>query len=413
MLNLVTRYRHISLFVLLLMISLTLVSLNRPANTIIQPTNILERGMLFVLQPFQSAASRVLQEVQGIWDNYITLVQLHKTNQELQRENAILVQQNTLYTEQILEYKRLKDTLIFLEERQFSTIPARVIGHAPGNQENIIIVDKGDVDNVQTSWPVITPDGIAGITISVAKHSTKVLLLIDPNCNVAALIQRSRDQGIVGGQSRDDAYLMKYVNRRAIIQEGVTYQITDMTLQELAGEGLPGYRITDHALLRLQEAGLTVDIILLLEELRHRLYLSQSSFFAAVESTMGKEQADWYKPLLLQHVRADMLAQLQQLHGQSFSDEGEFLHRLQYTIGLKRAGQFRDLILRYAKREETVVSSGLGGIFPKGLRVGTVAKAIKQEYGLFQDIEITPSVDFSKLEEVLIIPRDSEDKLTP
>lgn len=413
MLNLVTRYRHISLFILLLLISLTLVSLNRPATTFIQPTNILERGMLFVLQPFQSAASYVLQEIQRIRAEYFALVDLRKKNRELQRENAILIQQNTLYTEQILEYKRLKDTLVFLQERQFSTIPARVIGHAPGNQDNVIIVDKGYADDVQKSWPVITPDGIAGITISVAKHSTKVLLLIDPNCNVAALIQRSRDQGIVGGQSNDDAYLMKYVNRRAIIQEGVTYQITDMALQELAGEGLPGYRITDHALLRLQEAGLTADIILLLEELKHILYLSQSSFLVAVESIMGKEQADWYKPLLVQHVRADMLTQLQQLHGQSFSDEDEFLYRLQDTIGLKRVEQYRDLILRHAKREEVVVSSGLGGIFPKGLRVGTVAKVIKQEYGLFQDIEITPGVDFSKLEEVLIIPRDSEDNPTP
>jgi cell shape-determining protein MreC len=34
---------------------------------------------------------------------------------------------------------------------------------------------------------------------------------------------------------------------------------------------------------------------------------------------------------------------------------------------------------------------------------------MKQDYGLFQDIEVTPSVDFSKLEEVLIIRRDEQE----
>jgi rod shape-determining protein MreC len=412
MLNLVRRYQHISIFILLLLISLTLVSLNRPADTVIQPTNLLERGMLFLLRPFQATVSRFLQEIQGIWNNYIALVRLQEENRRLLRENSLLQTRNTLHVEQILEYKRLKDTLVFLEERQFSTIAARVIGHDPGNQDNTIIVDKGTDANVQQSWPVITQDGIAGITVSVSAHSAKVLLLTDPNCNVASLIQRTRDQGIVGGQAKTDAYLMKYVNRRAIIQEGITYQINTMVLQELANEGLPGYRITDHALLRLQEAGLGADTLLLLEELKHLLHVSQSSFLLAVETLLGKEQTDWYKPLLLQHAQADLLAKLSQLRGQTFSNRDEFILALQVAIGPERVERYQEQILRYAQAEEVVVSSGLGGIFPKGLRVGTVAKVIKQDYGLFQDIEITPSVDFSKLEEVLIIPRQS-DKGTP
>ena len=65
----------------------------------------------------------------------------------------------------------------------------------------------------------------------------------------------------------------------------------------------------------------------------------------------------------------------------------------------------KEQILQYAREEETVISSGLGELYPKGLLIGTVSKVIKDDYGLFQEIEITPSVDFSKLEEVLIIQR--------
>jgi rod shape-determining protein MreC len=52
---------------------------------------------------------------------------------------------------------------------------------------------------------------------------------------------------------------------------------------------------------------------------------------------------------------------------------------------------------------DTVITSGLGGIFPKGLIVGKVAQVKKKSYGLFQEVQVEPEVDFSKLEEVLII----------
>ena len=54
------------------------------------------------------------------------------------------------------------------------------------------------------------------------------------------------------------------------------------------------------------------------------------------------------------------------------------------------------------KSGDQVLSSGLGGIFPKGLVIGTVSSVIRKKQGLFQEIMLTPSSDFSKLEEVLI-----------
>lgn len=52
---------------------------------------------------------------------------------------------------------------------------------------------------------------------------------------------------------------------------------------------------------------------------------------------------------------------------------------------------------------DRIFSSGLGGIFPKGLMVGTVGQVVKKKQGLFQDIKIIPSADFFRLEEVLIL----------
>jgi rod shape-determining protein MreC len=51
---------------------------------------------------------------------------------------------------------------------------------------------------------------------------------------------------------------------------------------------------------------------------------------------------------------------------------------------------------------EVIVSSGLDQVFPKGLKIGTVLAVKKDHSRLFQDIIIQTSVDFDKLEEVLV-----------
>ena len=52
---------------------------------------------------------------------------------------------------------------------------------------------------------------------------------------------------------------------------------------------------------------------------------------------------------------------------------------------------------------DTVISSGIGGIFPKGIVLGIVKSVDKMDGGLFQKIGVSPSVNFDKLEEVLVL----------
>ncbi len=52
---------------------------------------------------------------------------------------------------------------------------------------------------------------------------------------------------------------------------------------------------------------------------------------------------------------------------------------------------------------DTVVSSGLDRLFPKGLRVGFVRQISKSQPGIFQGVEVQPFVDFARLEEVLLV----------
>ena len=55
---------------------------------------------------------------------------------------------------------------------------------------------------------------------------------------------------------------------------------------------------------------------------------------------------------------------------------------------------------------DTVITSGMGRVFPKGLPVGVVVDAANVPGDLFQDIRVRPKVDFSKIEEVLVILKE-------
>ncbi|MBM4297196.1 MAG: rod shape-determining protein MreC, partial [Deltaproteobacteria bacterium] len=67
------------------------------------------------------------------------------------------------------------------------------------------------------------------------------------------------------------------------------------------------------------------------------------------------------------------------------------------------------MVLKYMKRSEDVqvgdrlITSGLDGVFPKGMLAGTVIKVNKQSLGLFQTIEVQPAVQLAWVEEVLVV----------
>jgi len=54
-------------------------------------------------------------------------------------------------------------------------------------------------------------------------------------------------------------------------------------------------------------------------------------------------------------------------------------------------------------KKDIVVTSGDGGIFPKGLFIGYVVRVGLKDRGLFREVDILPFIKFSKLEDVLVI----------
>ena len=67
------------------------------------------------------------------------------------------------------------------------------------------------------------------------------------------------------------------------------------------------------------------------------------------------------------------------------------------------------LVMRYISQDQMVsvgdviLTSGLGGNFPKGLVIGQVVAVHQQDIEMFQKAQVRPTVDLSRLERVLVI----------
>ncbi|MFW5966390.1 MAG: rod shape-determining protein MreC [Persicimonas sp.] len=74
-------------------------------------------------------------------------------------------------------------------------------------------------------------------------------------------------------------------------------------------------------------------------------------------------------------------------------------------------GHERDYLARVAylnekdevRKGDVMVTGGKAGVFPRELVIGTVTSVESAERGLFQEVELEPAVDFSRLEEVFVI----------
>jgi rod shape-determining protein MreC len=79
---------------------------------------------------------------------------------------------------------------------------------------------------------------------------------------------------------------------------------------------------------------------------------------------------------------------------------------------VKGTGDITRCKLSYALRTDDLqegdilVTAGGPGFFPQGLRIGRVVNIQKKSHGLFLDAEVIPAVDFSRLDEVLVVLDD-------
>ena len=262
--------RMILIAVVILLVAVNVILLTITGKHTQAPSG-LGRTALIVVAPFQKQLTAFMQSVKDIWNHYFWLVSASRENQRLKQALGKRMQQLNACNEMGLANARLRHLLEFEPKVDHPMIAAQVVGKDPSPWSKTVIVDKGTREGVRQGAPVVVPEGIVGVVVESSGSYAKVLLLIDPNSAVDALVQKTRARGIVKGGGAD-------------------YCVFDYVLRK-------------HAI----------------------------------------------------------------------------------SVG------------------DTVVSSGLDGVFPKGLRVGRISEIVRLNAGIFQKVSVTPYVDFEILEEVFII----------
>jgi rod shape-determining protein MreC len=95
--------------------------------------------------------------------------------------------------------------------------------------------------------------------------------------------------------------------------------------------------------------------------------------------------------LIDRNAAAGALVERSRAGGVVVGGQGDPALRLQYLSNLADV-----------RKGDRIVSSGLDGIYPKGYTIGFV-ESVERGAGLYKEVSVRPAVDFSKLEEVLVV----------
>jgi rod shape-determining protein MreC len=224
-----------------------------------------------LVAPLQKAVTRTIRFSGATWREYFYLVSVSKENERLRRHLSLATERIHQCQETAHANERLRDLLNFKQNQPRLVLAAEVIGRDPSPWYKSVTIDKGAADGLRKGLPVVVPEGIVGQVTEVSLHFAKVLLMIDRNNAVDALVQGNRARGIIKGEPTGSCRF-DYVLRKHEIQPG-----------------------------------------------------------------------------------------------------------------------------------DIVISSGLDGVYPKGLRVGRVVSAEQPASGIFQEVRVQPFVDFERMEEILVL----------
>jgi len=173
------------------------------------------------LYPFQYAASYVARVAVDSWQFVLDVRNVYLDNQDYKD----LLDQYSGIELQLIEIRqensRLRDLLEFKDEVEFEVTPAQVIGRNPSTWFSDMVIGKGSDDGVEVDMPIVTNQGLVGKIVSVSPSYSKVQLLISPDSGISAIVQRTRDNGVLIGVSNPSGYTMiTRLDQKSDIRQG-------------------------------------------------------------------------------------------------------------------------------------------------------------------------------------------------
>ena len=153
--------------------------------------------------PFQRAAAKLSGGVASLWENYANIDAILEENKTLTEENAALRAQMVDYDKLKAENEAYKALTNIQEQHpEMSYTSSFVIGRDPLDSFWGFTLDRGTLDGVAVNDAVISDEGyLLGVVREADLTSCKVMTILHPSFNAAGVVSRTRENGILNGNT--------------------------------------------------------------------------------------------------------------------------------------------------------------------------------------------------------------------
>ncbi|MGV3756984.1 MAG: rod shape-determining protein MreC [Verrucomicrobiota bacterium] len=124
----------------------------------------------------------------------VLLNQMEQLRQENEQLRVLQMQSEAMK----LENDRLRQMFQMKPQKDWKPRLAKVVGRDPANWWQTVQIDLGSADGLKVNLPVMTSQGLVGRIYAVGQHRALVVLIGSAECRVAAIVDKSRENGVVG-----------------------------------------------------------------------------------------------------------------------------------------------------------------------------------------------------------------------
>ncbi len=179
----------------------------------------LQTTLLAICSPVARSSAGLVDGFGSIWRNYLHLQDLSRENRALKRRLVHFQVENQLLQEADREGERLRGLLDLQGRVERPTLAARVISLELAGPFRVAVLNRGHGSGIRVNDGVITPAGVVGRITAASSGMSKVQFITDPSSAAAAVVARTRVQGMVVGRDVNRVE-MQYVSALAEVEEG-------------------------------------------------------------------------------------------------------------------------------------------------------------------------------------------------
>jgi len=173
-----------------------------------------------LFSPVQNGLSGLGNSIVHGVQNYFFLARTNQENERLRREVSDLKVQIRLAGEIKHENDRLRKILELRQKVPYELIAGEVTARdAKASQSRTLNINRGSRHGITTMMPVVTPEGIVGITTYVDVMSTKVLMITDASASIGAMLDQGRIAGILTGDGANSC-ILKFLPINVQVKKG-------------------------------------------------------------------------------------------------------------------------------------------------------------------------------------------------